>query len=312
MAFKIGPVFHLIHMADDFWKLNNWYADVFDPIEFSAPMRSSLPPGPFPSYTVEWRDASLITFADVCFEPMSPTFMYEKWAEWPVGKFYSKFGQHWHSIAWFTEDQADLYTSLREAGVRLFGQGGSNESDAVVTADTVLFTHPKDTAGALELMQGPRLDGPMIDPRFTPGYDPDRWAREHPLGLKRLGYVTLVMDDLEKGKHVYADTLKGTVLLENDSPLTMTKNVYVQVGDHTVVELAQPLEADSLAGRDLARNGSIMHAVTFEVNDVDEAEKYLRSKGITVSARDDTTLLCDPETTFGAPFRFTTTSLRGA
>jgi hypothetical protein len=308
MAFRIGPVFHLIHMADDFWKLNNWYAEVFDPIEFTAPQRTSIPPGPFPSYSVEARDASLIAFADVCFEPMSPAFFMDRWAEFPVGRFYQKFGQHWHSMAWFTEDQVDLYNTLRGNNVRLFGQGGSNESDAQITPETVLFTHPKDTAGALELMQGPRANG--ADPRFLPGYDADRWAREHPLGLKRLGYVTLVMDDLDKGKWVYADTLKGTVLLENDSPLTMTRNVYVQVGDHTVVELAQPLEADSLAGRDLAKNGAIMHAVTFEVNDLDVAETYLKSKHIAVLARDDTTLLCDPDTTFGAPFRFTTASLR--
>ena len=56
MTFEIGPVFHLIHMSDDFWPLNDWYADVFGAVEFTK--RSSAPGTPFPTWTVELRDAS--------------------------------------------------------------------------------------------------------------------------------------------------------------------------------------------------------------------------------------------------------------
>ncbi len=37
MAFEVGKVFHLIHMADDFDVLNGWYHDVFGVVEFSEP-----------------------------------------------------------------------------------------------------------------------------------------------------------------------------------------------------------------------------------------------------------------------------------
>jgi hypothetical protein len=77
------------------------------------------------------------------------------------------------------------------------------------------------------------------------------------------------------------------------------------------VELAVPLEADTLAGRDLSKNGEIMHSVAFQVADIDKAERHLTSKGVRIAGRDDTTLLTDPETTFGAPFRFTTASVAG-
>jgi len=91
----------------------------------------------------------------------------------------------------------------------------------------------------------------------------------------------------------------------------MTKNAYVAVGGHTIVELAQPLEAGSLAGLDLAKNGDIMHAVAFQVADLDRAEQHLTAKGVHILDRDATTLLADPGTTFGAPFRFTTGAIPG-
>jgi hypothetical protein len=68
VTFEIGPIFHLIHMSDDFWPLNDWYADVFGAVEFTKPRRTSAPGGSFPTWMVELRDASLITVADVTFE----------------------------------------------------------------------------------------------------------------------------------------------------------------------------------------------------------------------------------------------------
>jgi hypothetical protein len=61
----------------------------------------------------------------------------------------------------------------------------------------------------------------------------------------------------------------------------------------------------------LAKNGDIMHAIAFQVADLDRAEQHLTSKGVRILDRDDSTLLADPDTTFGAPFRFTTAAIPG-
>ena len=116
---------------------------------------------------------------------------------------------------------------------------------------------------------------------------------------------------LDKGKSVYVDALNGKPLAEQDSALTMTKNAFVAVGDHTIVELAQPFEPGTLAGSELAKNGDIMHAVAFQVADLDRAERHLTGKGVRILDRDASTLLADPGTTFGAPFRFTTAAIPG-
>ena len=65
-----------------------------------------------------------------------------------------------------------------------------------------------------------------------------------------------------------------------------------------IVELATPLEDNSIAGKDLAKNGDMCHAVTWQVNDLDQAREYLTSKNIGIVDSDATTLLADPEDTF--------------
>jgi hypothetical protein len=47
------------------------------------------------------------------------------------------------------------------------------------------------------------------------------------------------------------------------------------------------------------------------VRDLDQAEKYLQSKGIETLERDESTLLSKPSTTHGANFRWTTRDVPG-
>jgi len=55
----------------------------------------------------------------------------------------------------------------------------------------------------------------------------------------------------------------------------------------------------------MAANDEIHHAAAFKVVDPESTEKYLDSKGIQVLERDDDTLLTEPTTTHGVPFRWT-------
>jgi hypothetical protein len=83
------------------------------------------------------------------------------------------------------------------------------------------------------------------------------------------------------------------------------------MGESTIVELAAPNRDGTIAADDLAASGEIHHAAAFQVVDLDRAERYLTSKGIKVAERDDITLLTDPATTHGAPFRWTTAPVPG-
>jgi hypothetical protein len=282
-----------MHISQDLEPLDAWYDDVF------SPKRGIMDHGFSP---VEKRDASLIVIGDAMIEPMAPSKV-EGAEVMPVGRFTAKFGQHWHSLAYYVNDVGPLWDSMRAQNVRVVTDGGVPLPER--PTDGSLFTHPKDTHTQLEFY--PRVL--PFDIRFHDDFNPNEWLT-HPLGLKRLGYATIVVNDLEHAKGVYGPGIGGTFLSESTSDLTQTQNAYFAVGD-TVVELAHPLEGSSIAARDLADHGDMCHAVTWQVTDLDQATDYLATKNINVVGRDETTILTDPADTFGAPMRFTTVAIAG-
>lgn len=296
----IGKLFHIIHMTGDLPALEAWYDDVF------AVRRGFLDNNYMPG---EKRDASLVVLGDCVIEPLAPAFRVDGWEAMPLGRFYNRFGNHWHSIAWYTDDAGEIWQRCHDAGVRVFVEGGV-QTDIRPEPGSAIMTHPKDTIAQLEFFNPA---GSMIetkDPRLQPDWDPDWWVDHHPLGLLRLAYTTILTADPERAKNVYVDVIGGELLHEEKSALTGTENSYVLVGD-TVIELARPVDEDSIAAKDMAANKEIHHAAAFRVVDLDRAAEYLTSKGVAVLDRDDTTLITDPATTHGVPFRWTVADIPG-
>jgi catechol 2,3-dioxygenase-like lactoylglutathione lyase family enzyme len=295
----IGKLFHIIHMTGDLPALEAWYDDVF------SVRRGFMDHNYAPGLK---RDASLLVLGDAVIEALSPAFRDEGWDALPLGRFYKRFGTHWHSIAWYTDDVSDLRRRCTDAGIRVV-LDGPEVHGADGPAYPPMVTHPKDTFAQLEFVQESVLE--RLDPRLRQDWDPDWWVHSHPLGLQRLAYTTVVTSDIDRARHIYADVLGGTPLHDNVSELTGTANSYVLMGNETVVELATPVRDGTIAAAELAAFGNAQHAATFKVSDLDRAAKYLASKGITVTDRDELTLVTDPATTHGVPFRWTTWTVPG-
>jgi catechol 2,3-dioxygenase-like lactoylglutathione lyase family enzyme len=291
MAFRIGPLFHVIHITDDAAALDRWYGDVFGARRWMELHYSEL----------EMRDASIVIVGDVPVEPMA-TVDRPGAQGTAVGRFRAKIGPHLHSVAWYVDGADDLHRSLVDQGVRVVSDGGLPVGAPGTSG--ALYTHPRDTSAQLEFFAGPRLG----DPRIEPGWDASWWATTHPLGITGLSHVTIVVGDLGRAAAFYTDGLGGRLVAERESELTGTKDAFVAMGTDTVVALSTPTTADSLAGRDHARHGDILHSLTFRVADLDRAEAHLRANGIGPAARDDTTLIADPAATYGAVLGFTTES----
>jgi catechol 2,3-dioxygenase-like lactoylglutathione lyase family enzyme len=299
----ITDLFHIIHVSETLEPLDAFYDDVFGP-------RRGIMDGNYSA--MEKRDASLVAIGNCIIEPMAPSKNVEGWDVMPVGRFWKKFGSHWHSLAWYCTETGAIWDQLVPRGVRMVTDGGNPldgrpTGERSATSNGSLFTHPKDTGTQLEFY-------PHVmpsDPRFAPGWDGEWWAANHPLGLRRLAYATLVVRDMDRAVDMYVGGLGGKLLHEDTSALTGTRNVYVLIGADTIVELASPASGDSLAGQDLAAYGDMLHAVAFRVNSLPAAEQHLAGQGIGVIARDDHTIVADPQKTFGAPFRFTTWDVPG-
>jgi catechol 2,3-dioxygenase-like lactoylglutathione lyase family enzyme len=303
---EILELYHVIHLVEDRAPLDAWYDEVF------LPRRGFMDAN---YYDGEQRDASLVTIADAVVEVLAPARNASGWDVVPVGRFFTRFGRHWHSIAWYIDDAGEVWEHLRNHGLRVILPGGALGDDMRPSGSTPIFTHPKETVTQLQFMwrrpvhgadEFAERSGRDVDPRYLPGWSSSWWAEHHPLGLERLAYLTVITSDPAQARSVYVDVLGGKVLGEGTSALTATDDVFVKVGAQTVIQISQPHDEPSLAKADLDKNGNMFHAVAFQVRDLDAAERYLRDKGIGIAGRDERTILADPTDTFGAPDRFTT------
>src|SRR5947208_15973740 len=102
-------------------------------------------------YDGEQRDASLVTIADAVVEVLAPARFAAGWDAMPIGRFFTRFGRHWHSIAWYIEDVGEAWEHLRSHGLRVIFPGGAPGDDTRPSGATPIFTHPKETVPPLQV-----------------------------------------------------------------------------------------------------------------------------------------------------------------
>jgi Glyoxalase/Bleomycin resistance protein/Dioxygenase superfamily len=302
MPFKIGKNFHIIHMTSDLRELDRWYYDIFS-------VRRFMPESYMPA---EKRDASLVLLGDLCIEPLAPAFAVVGWERMPLGRFFQKHGDRFHSLAWYVdEDMGDLFEKLRAAGIECRGTAGVLLTDSYL--DGPVFTHPRDTITQLEFIAAPNTPGGpamLRDPRFTAEWSASWWADYHPLQIQKVSHVTVSTFDLAKARDVYVDLLHGTVLDERDNPVHGSHSLFVLVGEDLVVELAEPT-GDGPLQSDMAKFHHGIYALTYKVRNLADAQHYLQHKDVKIAFTDGETAVTDPATTHGCVMAFTTTEIPG-
>jgi catechol 2,3-dioxygenase-like lactoylglutathione lyase family enzyme len=288
--FKIGKLFHLTHVVDDLDAMDRWYDDIFAVHRFYHGYEK-----------LAGRDASLLTIGDVVMEPMSPAKV-EKLKNESVKKFHDRFGQHFHSIAWYVDDVQPLATRLDENGLRLFDIVGKQVKPPLKA--TAFWTHPRETPGQLEFA----IYGDFTkDPRMEPNWSSAKWRDDHPLGIEKASHMTLVVRDLPASKRLYVDLLDGKLMHEEET--AAKRSAFVAIGEDSVVELAQPLKSDSAEARDMEQNGEGIHALVFKTRNLRRATDFLKSKNLRPQEDASGTALLDRDQAFGMVIGFTERAL---
>jgi len=284
--FKIGKIFHLTHVVRDLAAADRWYDDIFAVNRFYHGYEK-----------LAAREASLILIGDLVVEPVM--LAKEPNAErTPIGKFLSRFGEHFHSIAWYVDDLGAMAADLSQQNLRLYDVTGRVVKPPLRTE--AIWTHPKETHALLEFA----TTGNYIpDPRLQPGWTTAPW-REHPLGIDRTSHITVLFGDLKAGKALYVDLLGGRLLHELEMP-GRKRSAFIAVGEDTVIEVTQPLSASSPEGRDLEANGEGVHAVTFKTLNLERASEFLKSKGQRIEFESADTLVLNTGDSFGMVVSFT-------
>lgn len=294
----IGLMIHVVHMTDDVKKLNQFYEDVFGGLCYLGVDEPNYLP-------IEDRYAGLWMISDLCIETMAPAFPVN--VEKPVGKFYSKFGEHLHSVGYKVDDLPGLAERLLERDVYI-GAPGGGKIEKLDPETLYFYPSPRDTAGLMvELC---RIDM-LNDPR-----DLETWSSQikmwqsHPLTIERFSYVTLGVKDLDTAVKVYVDTMQAVPVEEGVDDDLKSKYVTLQLGD-CLLQLAEPLEADSDLGRHVEKWGNMIYSLRFKVLDIDSAEAWLKKKNVRTTRLRPGLLVTDIEDSHGAPIFFSDEEIKG-
>jgi catechol 2,3-dioxygenase-like lactoylglutathione lyase family enzyme len=284
--FKIGKEFHLLHVVSDLDAADQWYDRIFSVRRFVRNyMKAAM------------RKASLVLLGDFVMEPAQPV-QQSGWDKSALGKFYTRCGQHFHSIAWYVDDLKETCQALSEHKIRLFDMvgrpvTGPGRGDAV-------WTHPSDTHAAFEFAVAPRF---FIDPRLQPGWSMEFPRDQHPLGIERASHITMLFGDLNNARRVYQDAL-GAKLIHEQESAGGKRSAFFAVGEDTVIEAAQPLSASSPEGLELERAGEGIFALTFKTRNLDRAANHLRANKIRFELNGDS-LVINRDDAFGMVLGFT-------
>jgi catechol 2,3-dioxygenase-like lactoylglutathione lyase family enzyme len=289
-TFEIGKLFHLTHVVTDLDAVDAWYDEVFSVTRFYHGYEE-----------LAGRDASLIALADLVLEPMSPARDREL-KNLSVKRFHDRFGQHFHSIAWYVDDVEAISARLDEHGLRLFNIVGRQVTPPDRAA--AIWTHPRETFGQLEFARHSEY---IADPRFAPDWSAAPW-REHPLGIERTSHVGVAVRELAPAIRLYCDVLDGT-LFHQEEDAGRTRRAFVALGEDSVVELAEPLAPDTREGRELEQHGEGIHSMVFRTADLERARAFLEEHGMAPEQDDDDTIVLGPEQAFGMVVGFTQRAL---
>jgi len=285
--FKIGKLFHLTHVVSDLNVADQWYDDVFSVARY---YRGYMKPAV--------REASLLCVGDCCMEPIQLARVLGA-ENSPVGKFYARFGQRFHSIAWYVDSVEETFAALSKHNLRIYDLVGKVVTDP--KGKLAVWTHPKETHALLEFAE---IEKFTTDARLQPGWSATFWRDQHPLGIERASHITVLVRDIQAGKTLYQDILGGELLHEEEIP-ERKKSAFFAVGEDTVIEAAQPLSATSPEGRDLEQAGEGVYAVTFKTKDIKRAADFLQSKKQHIDWRGADALVLNRDDAFGMVVGFT-------
>jgi len=285
--FKIGKIFHLTHVVKDLAACDRWYDEIFAVNRFYHGFEK-----------LAAREASLLLIGDLVMEPVMLAKVPDA-ERTPIGKFLGRFGEHFHSIAWYVDNVGAIAADLTQQNLRLYDVTGKVVKPP--SRAPAIWTHPKETHALLEFA----VNGDYIaDPRFQSGWTTAPWREHHPLGIDRTSHITVLFGDLKAAKTLYVDRLGGKLLHESETA-GRKRSAFIAVGDDTIIEAAQPLSAASPEGRDLAANGEGVHAVTFKTLNLKRASEFLKSKGQRIETESGDTLVLNTGDSFGMVMSFT-------
>lgn len=290
---QLGQLAQVIHVTDDLAGARRFWGGTLGGLAY------------YEGYSpAERRDATIYAIGDATIEPMTPSD--EPGAgDFPVGRFLTRFGPRWQSVAINTADVPDTADELVHHGIRVVGPGGRPLSELSATPPQAVYTHPRDTHFLIELVD---FGAPLMpaSPRLAADWDPSPWA-EGPFGITGLSHVTALVRDVGAATAFFADVFATPVLAE-PAPVARGLHAVIRLGTETRIELLEPdRQAPELQAL-LDRDGEGLLEVALAVRSAHATADALLGAGLTAERRGDEVRV-DPARTGGARVVFTATDV---
>lgn len=151
----------------------------------------------------------------------------------------------------------------------------------------------------IEVMQG-ELPG---DLRLKPGWAPQRWAEDHPLGIEGLQSIGVSTPSLDMAHDTFAVRFDWPEVARFARDDEQADCAGFLMGDTVIEAMAPRDEASALASH--VRDVQGICGLTFKVRSAERAADYLRSKGLSLVGNTATRFAIAPEQAHGRTIWFT-------
>ncbi len=98
--------------------------------------------------------------------------------------------------------------------------------------------------------------------------------------IRRIDHIAIAVRDLEKAKAFFIDMLGGRELFSAPVEKQKFRWTTIELGTSCFIELINSLEEEGFLHRFLQQRGEGPHHITIQVNDVQETQRILASRGV--------------------------------
>ncbi|MEE9284803.1 MAG: VOC family protein [Dehalococcoidia bacterium] len=100
-----------------------------------------------------------------------------------------------------------------------------------------------------------------------------------------IDHVVIVVSDLDRAVEVFRDRMGLPLKEVREIPRSRVRVAFFPVG-HGNIEVIQPLDPESPAGRFLARHGDGLYMISLETGELDQTLEHLKGNGIPITRSD--------------------------
>jgi hypothetical protein len=306
-------LYHPSHHVPDLAGAEHFFERVFG--------RPSTPLSALGAGTAERPGPDHSTFtpiADVLFDSIDP----RRYVVADVQRYETVTHPQLKGLGWYVDEVDELYRSLREHGFTVVDQldrvaRDDDPPSAAGAAMPLFFTDPGDAGLRHEFV--PRFPFPL-DPRQADGWQLPAVSERDPLGIVRCAAHTVVTQQPERALRLAVDVMGGEVVHQGRDELLGATTTTVSVADALLEYSVPDAGTAALAELRATSHRSVLpdangdgaapfdryHSITWQVVDLDRVERHLRTEGVAILSRTDTTIAVDPTDALGIPWRFTT------